>query len=340
MAVVNLFETRQLVQQVNQIYPVGSFLTNTFFKNVQNPTAEHIDITIKKGKRRLAPFVSPKVGGKVITAMGKTVSTYKPGYIKDKRVFDYEDGAQVANVFYADNMTPQQRLALRISEAMADQVDMISRRIELMVAQAVTTGSVSIVGEGIDEVVDFGMSGTHKVTLTGTALWTDAGSDPRANMKAWRLLLQKDSGIAPNIMIGGVDAINAYVNHAKVKDTLDTRRIDMGMINPSILPGGVIYYGYDKEIGLDIYSYNEWYFDEDTGLDVALMPVDKVILASTQAETVLAHGMIKDLQAMYATRYFTKSWEVEDPSTRYLLTQSAPLPILTQVDAFMCNKVV
>lgn len=337
---VNLFETRELTQQVNQLYPIGNFLTNTFFKNVKNPESEHIDVTIKKGKRRLAPFVSPKVGGKVVTSLGKTVATYKPAYIKDKRIFDVDTALSAQNVFYADKLSPQQRLATRITEDLADQVDMIARRVEHMAAQALTTGTVSIVGDGIDEVVDFGMDSDHLVTLTGTALWSNSASDPRANLKTWRTLMQKDSGISPNIMIGDITAIDAYVNHPKVKDTLDSRRIDMGMINPTILPGGVTYYGFDRELGLDIYSYVEWYFDEETGEDVSLMPAGKIILGSDKAQTVLAHGMIKDLKALYATKYFTKSWEEEDPSVRYLLTQSAPLTIPTQIDAFMCNKVV
>ena len=337
---VNLFETRTLTQQVNQMYPIGSFLTDMFFKNVQNPTAEHIDVVIKKGKRRIAPFVSPKVQGKVVTSLGKTVHTYKPGYIKDKRIFDYMDGTTAQNVFYADNMSETQRLALRISEDLSDQTDMISRRIEVMVSEALTTGAVSIVGDGIDDVVDFGMDGTHKVTLTGTALWTDENSDPRANVLTWRDKIQEDSGLSPDVIIMGKEACAAYVNHAKVKDTLSNRRIDMGIIEPKNLPKGVTYYGYDREAGVDIYRYNEWYYDEETQQNVAIMPVDKVILASTNAETVLAFGMIKDLKALYATRYFTKSWEEEDPSIRYLLTQSAPLCIPTQIDGFMCNKVV
>lgn len=337
---MSLFETRTLTQEVNQLYPVGNFLTSTFFKNMKNPDGEYIDITIKKGKRRLAPFVSPKVGGKVVQSLSKRVQTYKPAYIKDKRVFDPSSVLKADGVFYADNKSPQQRLARKVAEELQDQIDMIGRRGEWMVASALTTGKVSIIGDGIDDEVDFGMDPDHIKTLTGTALWTDAESDPRADLKVWRTQIQKDSGIAPNTVVMGLDAINAYVNHAKVKDSYNLRRVDNGMIDPSILAGGVTYYGYDKELGLDIYSYTEWYFDEELGIDADLMPSDKIILGSTMAETVFAHGMIQDLDMLSATKYFTKSWTEQDPSVRYLLTQSAPLPIPTQVDAFMCNTVV
>jgi len=337
---MSLFETRTLTQTINQLLPVGNFLTSTFFKNVQEPTGEYIDVVIKKGKRRLAPFVSPKVAGKVITAMGKSVLTYKPGYVKDKRIFTPKTALTPETVFYADTLTPVQRLANQIVTEQQDQVNMIDRRVEWMAAKSLTTGSVSIIGDGIEEVVDFGMSGDHIVTLTGTALWSDATSKPRADVKKWKTKIQKDCGIAPNTMIGGLDAIEAYINNPNTKDSFDLRRIDNGTIDPKILPGGVTYYGYDKELGIDIYSYTEWYFDEDSGIDEDLMPSDSIILGSDMAETVLAYGMIQDLSALYATKYFSKSWVTEDPSVRYLLAQSAPLTIPTQIDAFMSAKVV
>ena len=124
----------------------------------------------------------------------------------------------------------------------------------------------------------------------------------------------------------------------KVGTYLDTRKIDLGIIAPSQLPNGVVYYGTLKEVGIDVYGYEEWHFD---GTDeTPLMPVDKVLLGSSSAKTRLAFGAIRDLGALMATEIFVKSWEQQDPSVRFVLMQSAPLPIPTQIDAFMCNKVI
>jgi hypothetical protein len=52
------------------------------------------------------------------------------------------------------------------------------------------------------------------------------------------------------------------------------------------------------------------------------------------------YGCIKDLSAMYPVARFPKSWEEEDPSARFLLMQSAPLLVPTQIDSFLSAQVL
>lgn len=340
MTVDDLFETRELTQTVNALNRPSCWLTKRFFKNVKEPTAENIDIMVMKGKRRMSPFVSPKVAGKVVESLGKKISTYKPAYVKDLRIFTPDTVLPAGTVFYADKSNPMQRLAKKIVEEQQDQIQMLDRRIEWMVAQALFTGKINVKGEGVDDVVDFLMDADNIVTLAGTALWSDEGSDPRANLKEWRDQIQKKTGLSPDTVVMGSDAINSYVNHALVKNTLDTRRMDIGLIDPQHLDESVIYYGYDKEVGIDIFSYNDWYYDEDTDEDAPFVPANAVLMGSSKAKTVLAHGLIMDLEVMFATKLFSKSWTEKNPSQRLLLTQSAPLPVPSQIDAFISAEVL
>ena len=342
---ISIFETRAMVQALRQDKPVGRFLLDTLFSRVEMAATEHIDIDIVKGKRKMAPFVAPVVEGKVIESRGFTTNSYKPAYIKQKFVTEAAElvDNRVAGETIYGGLSPMERAAQKLAEELVEHENMISRREEWMAAQMLTSGTVSVVGEGINQVVDFGLDATHKITLTGTDLWSDTtNSDPLDDLATWQKLILKDSGVNPNILVGGTDAISKLITHPKVASALDTRRITLGMIDPTDLAPGVVYYGtlLANGVSLDVYSYDEWYTD-DSDVDQPLIPAGKIILTSTNADFRRHYGAIKDLKAgLVAIPRFTKSWEEEDPSVRFVLMQSAPLPAIHQVDALVTATVV
>lgn len=66
-------------------------------------------------------------------------------------------------------MTPAQRAAQKLMEEYATLNDATTRREEWMAVQAIVTGTIPIVGEGVNEVIDFGF--TNKITLSGENKW-------------------------------------------------------------------------------------------------------------------------------------------------------------------------
>ena len=336
---VSLFETRELIAVANNVPTASTFLQDTFFKKVEVVPSENVDIVVRKGKRTLAPFVSPKVAGKIVKTSTKSVRSYKPAYIKEKWVTEATNIiGQSNNVFYAENKSIAEVVAEKVARETIEHKENLIRRIEWMVSQVLTTGKVEVKGEGVDEVIDFGFDDNQFVVLTDNT-WDSDDVDPIAMMREWRRERVKAGGIAPNVAVFGSDAVDAFVNNAKVEKVLDLRRVDRGMINPEILPEGVTYWGYIPEIATDIYSYDEWYIDEN-GDEKAMVDPKGVIYGSTKTQAKRVYGAIKDLQALTATKFFLKSWEVEDPSARFMLLQSAPLVVPVEVDAFMFAKVL
>jgi hypothetical protein len=66
-----------------------------------------------------------------------------------------------------------------------------------------------------------------------------------------------------------------------------------------------------------------------------------VILLAPRLQGVRAFGAIRDHSAGFiAQPYHSKSWVDEDPSVRYLLTQSAPLLIPSVPNASFCATVL
>lgn len=339
-----LFETRALIGVANQVPSAGAFLQKMFFKQEITSDSEHVDIVVQKGKRKLAPFVSPKIQGKVVTTAKKTINSYKPAYIKDKWVTEAVDVITNSNtVFYADAQNVAQRVAQKVTEEIQEKKENVIRRIEWMASKVLTTGKVEVKGDGIDDVIDFNFDASQIVVL-GDDTWDNDDVNPINMMRKWRRERIQAGGIAPNVAVFGSDVIDAFLNNPNVKEALDLRRVDRGMIDPQLLPEGVTYYGYIKEIGTDIYGYDEWYID-DNGVEQPMVPTKGVIYGSTNAKGKRVYGAIKDLKAignssLIATKFFVKSWEVEDPSARYILIQSAPLVVPTIVDAFMFATVL
>lgn len=339
---ISLFASRALVKQTNKVTTPSLFFMKTFFEELAPTDKQYIDVVIKDGKRTLAPFVSPRSEGKVVKSQGKTVASYKPAYIKQKFITEAADILETTggNVFYADDLTPQQRATIKLTEELQEHKEMGERRTEWMCASALTTGKIIMKGEDTDEEVDFGLPADHMVTLTGTALFTDPASKPLEYMRQRRRKIIKDSGVTPTHVVFGEDVIDAFLAHADVKATLDTRRISMGVIDPKAFPDGTTYYGYLNELGMEIWGYNDWYIDDADGLEYPMMPADRMLMTSTKGEFIINYGAIKDLKALAAMKFFVKSWEEEDPSARYVLMQSAPLPVPTKVKAIICDKVV
>ena len=344
MADLALFETRTMIEALEQMLPARTFLMDTFFPEEKIFTTKHVDIDIKKGRRRLAPYVKPVSQGKLIDRIGFKTYSYIPPYVKPKTATHAQDflNRELGQTIYSSSDGPMQRAEKQLGEDLAELDDMIVRREETQASELLHTGIVTVNGDGYSETIDFGMPATHKITLTGTDLWTDqTNSEPLTDMRVWKRLISKDSGLVPTDIIMGSSVIDAFLEHPKVRAQLDTRRIDLGQITPEMLPDGVTYYGRIRDIGCELWTYEEYYIDPATApTEKPMIEADKVLMMSRRAYTKRNYGAIQDLRANAAMKRFPKSWEEEDPSVRMLLLQSAPLLSLNQVDAFIAAKAV
>lgn len=75
---VNIYTPRYLAEVVRQAPPVHTFFLDTFFTNVKKFTTERVDIDLVKGDRRMAAFVHPRIGGKVLKSSGYKTENYAP----------------------------------------------------------------------------------------------------------------------------------------------------------------------------------------------------------------------------------------------------------------------
>jgi hypothetical protein len=351
---IEIFDTRTMLEAIEQMKRPGRFLRDKFFPRVAFSDTDTVDVDIIKGKRRLAPYVNPLAEGKVVERLGYSTNTLKPGYIKPKMPTSAADllKRRPGETIYQGGLSVEGRAAQQLGADLSELMDMIDRREEWNAAQALNSGSVTMTvkGESGDQsvLVDFQMSGTHKITLSGTDLWTDTiNANPLEKMASVASLIRKDSGVSPTDVVMGSEAAAAFINHPLVKDKLDLRSVDVGEIKPEQLPDGVSYVGRIKYPGLfvDVWTYDEWYIDESTATETAMVPVSKIWMGSSRAQNTKLYAAIQDMEAIEggitaAVSRFPKTWVTQDPSVRWLMVQSAALMALNQSDAFASVQVV
>ncbi|CAN7332044.1 major capsid protein [Variovorax paradoxus] len=336
---MDIFSIGVLARVIAELPAPAPFILNSFFTAMQTETSEEIHFDVENGRRRLAPFVAPIVAGKVVQSKGFVTKTFKPAYIKDKRVFDSSRPFKRAiGERIGGELSPAQRLQALLATDLQDQLEMLARRQEVMAVEALRTGKVTVKGEQYPTVVvDFGRHADLTVELLAGDRWGEAGVDPLEDVQAWSMGVTQHSGAAGNTLIMDVKAWQLFSAAPSVQKLLDRFR-GADKLNATVLGEGGRYMG---NIGdFDIWVYAGWYEDPDTGALTPYLPDHTVLITSPDLEGTRAYGAIKDEESGFqAMPYFSKSWVEKDPAVRLLLLQSAPLPVPYRVNASMSAKV-
>ena len=338
----DIYDTSVLVGVVRNLLGVPQFLLDRYFPTVQTEQSEEIHFDIEDGKRRIAPFVSPLVEGQIVASRGYRTSVFTPAYIKDKRVVDMNRPfRRSAGEAFGGDLSPASRLQAHIAGELADQRNMIDRRLEVMAAQVLVNGKVLIEGEKYPPVmVDFGRLPSH--SAVAAPLWGDINAKPLTDLDNWSGIALQDTGVLTQDVVMPPNVWSVFRNNAQVKEEINLYRA--ASQPPSLQSGnkpeeGGVFMG--TVGGYAIYVYAGWYVDPKDNVEKQIWPANKIAILSPQLMGVRAFGAIKDERAgLQAMPFFPKSWVQEDPSVRFLLMQSAPLLVPYRVNASMSAQVL
>lgn len=340
---MNIFTTAFLNGVVDSLLRTPSFLLDLFFPLVVNSEQEEIKFDVEDGKRRIAPFVHPLKEGKLVEDLGYQTKTFTPAYIKDKRVFDPSKALKRrAGERIGGEMSNIDRARANLAVALDDQLEMLTRRLEVMGAEVLRTGKSTITGEGYPSVVvDFGRAVGHTVTLGAGSKWGDAGVKPLDNLEDWALTVAQASGATVTDVVFTVGAWRKFRENADAQKAID---IQLGQLANFQIPiASVEGLEFKGTIGSKrLWVYTGWYVDPQTGNEVAIIQDGWVILVAANGLLGTRHfGAIRDEEAGFQAReFFSKSWITPDPAIRYLLMQSAPLIVPYRPNASMAVQVI
>lgn len=352
---MDIYATQVLNRVVEQKPAPSSFLLDKFFPAVQTSDSEEIWFDVDKSKPRITPFVHPTVAGKIVADRGVETKSFKPAYAKDKRLLlPNQPLKRRAGETIGGALPPSERRARQLNDSIDDQLDMLTRREEVMASEAMRLGQVTVAGENYPTVVvNFGRDAGLTVALAGGSRWGEAGVSVVDSLETWAGSVQSKSGAAPREVVMDPLAWGIFRKDAEVKDLLDRQKRSANEGGAPALDRGPMSRGdgtdrarFVGQVGdFEIWVYSDVYVDED-GNDQKIMPDYTVLLGAGNGgrkgglEGVRAYGTILDEKSGYKSqRYFTKSWLEEDPANRYLLLQSAPLVVPYRPNASFCATV-
>lgn len=338
---IQIYSTREMMTAVVLMKPAYSFFRDTFFSKIQTSVASKIDVDFKKGRRKMAPFVAPRVGGVPVSREGYRTDTYSVPKIAPEKITTVDDisSRQMGESVYSIK-TPAQRAAELTGQDLADLDEQITRREEWMCREILLNGKVTMKGiiddkteSTVDQEVDYGF--TQKVTLTGEEKWdAPTTSNPHDDLKIWRQGVIKSTGKAPNVVVMASDVATIFINHPVIQKLNDVSRYTFGKVEPKIISPAVTLVAFLPDLGLEIYQYDEWFIDDD-GVEKAMMPEKHLIMGSINMGKRL-YGAVTQIESgsfvTYEGQRIPKSIVDDKNDITKLRLSARPLPVPNDID--------
>lgn len=324
------YTTREMMEAIDQTPPVRTFLQRTFFPGDRTHVTEKVEFDVRKGKRVMAPFVSPRKGGKVLTRQGYQTNQFTTPKIAPERVLTKDDisvRAMGENVY--SQRTPAEREDELLAKDLTDLEESIARRKEWMCRQILFEGKVDVTDpdEGIDIQIDFGFE--NIVVLGADEQWSLATVDPLVLLRERRKKIIKDTGMALDIAIFSSDVIEDFINNPYVLKAMNVLNMKNVVIEPRVVDPALTFYGRIAELDIDIYTYDEWFLSDD-GEEESMIPPGTVLLAHSGGEGQIEYGLVTQMEdkkfCSYEGKLVPKVWADENDEVKKVRLTSRPLP--------------
>jgi Phage major capsid protein E len=340
------YETRTLLEAFLEGPVVHTFLRDTFFGAREYPPTSLVEFDYKRGRRKMAPFVAPLIGGKLMERQGFETRFFRAPRIAPARALrlpDLEPRLPGESIY--SGRTAADRAAELLAEDAIFCDEAISRREEWMCRQVLINGSITVTAEnGYTNLINYleygipSQNASNHYIVTNKWDSTPASADPLADLEAARLATIKASGISPTVALFGNTAKQAFLSNPNVKAYLDNRRYELGSIAPVIQDSAVVRFGLVP--GMELYSYSE-YFEDDAGTLFPMLPDPLVLLVSTEVQNKIVYGAFTQLEDAKMKRFQTYQTsriplvygDEEDGTLWYRLT-SCPLPMPVDILGF------
>lgn len=342
---VSTFDVVTMLGAYESIPRPSTFLREMIFGGRERTfSTEYVLIDIRKGTRKMAPFVNPVIGGKIMEHGGYRTDKYTPPLVAPQDVITPERLQQrSAGENIVSGRTPADRLGEEQARILNHFDDAITRREEWMIAQLLFTGQIHMVGDGVDEYYNVGFDNTD--TLSSQDLWSASTATIYEDLKGWALQVMRESGLYPNICVMAENVSEAFLNNSTIQTLLDIRNVELGKIDPSRLPNGASYIGRLSGLGIDFYTYNEWYADDSSGTITAMVPDDTLALFSSADRNlgaIMLYGAFTEIKdrTTYEGSRIPRIWTDQGKNAEFVQVVSRPLPVIIDADSWFVANVL
>lgn len=318
------FTPRVLTMAVNKMKPVGTRVLDVVFKRKKRQLTGIFSWDIKSATNQLLESIAVSAEAVVRGGIGRANITCKAPRYSEKELIT---AADIADMRKFGSAVEPELMKERVGEEQADMKTNMDLTREF---QAVKALAGKVVDKKGKVLVDYKFPAEMKPVLSGAALWTDTAGDPIKNIKSWKKLINRNCG---GVVTGfhafcGEDAMNALMDNEKVKEKLDYQA------GKQIAESGEI----TRLAKVNIEEYDGAYTDAAGAVHdmipanvfalVGLVPDGAAELFAPVVDLDAPGGVGKGKQADI---FFSKMWDVKDPSGKWIKVESRPLPALMRL---------
>lgn len=242
MPTLDFFDTYVLMAVSEEIVPQTSFFRDRYFPTGDGDifAADKVLTEYRKGDRKMAAVVSPRVGDIPMDRRGYSIHEYQPAFIAPSRLLTQDDLTKrgFGEALYP-GMNRAQRAARLQLEDMQDMDLRIGRREEWMCAQTMINNACTM-----QEYIDANTKGdtlhvqfydnTSEHIYTVANLWNSASGDFFGDVKAMCRQLSR-RGLRVADLVLGTDVADAILEMENVQRLLDKNSgIIVGQIDQTL----------------------------------------------------------------------------------------------------------
>jgi hypothetical protein len=331
----NLFKSRVLTAAINEMFSPSMMIYRTLFAGKEHMEAtDRLAFDVITGSEDVLGEIAVEAPATVTDHNSRKTVTVTAPRLAQKRFIS--SASLNALRGYGEPVATAQ-MQQTVARELQDMRLKHDRTLEMWAADAMK-------GQIYDNdrstvLVDYNMSDSHKPTLSGTELWTNASSDPIENLRTWKRMIEDDSGTGIDSFLAfvGFNAMTALLDHDNIRDyfkyTEGSRIAQMGRIS--------------NVAEVDMKEYNGSYKDKNSTRR-RFIPEDYIMLVGVTPDiTDMPYAPVVDDDAPGGVGnsgagrvFFSKSWKEKDPSGRWIKTESRPLPVLQRPGCVVYAKVV
>lgn len=341
-----ILEWTTLTGMVNEMDSPRTFLKNLLFGNEQTLTTENILYSVISGGRDMAGFV--KKNGEALIAGGydEEERQISAPNIRIKRPLDAQDlifRRHAGDIVFAEGSDVYAAAQREVARQLQRLNDLVDNTEEWMAAQALT-GVIEY--SSADEAhwqITYGKPSGNTITLTD--FWNTSAGEPLRDIRVAKQTMHDEVGLNPTDCILGSEATDAFLANDEIRASVDRQSgINAGTLNflPNVDTSGALFLGTFGSIRF--WSYTSSVLKDGVSTPLIRAKYAEFINSTPAAENILYYAAHSDLDALdarlLASRRFSKSWKLPDPSGMQILLSSRPLPVMRRPGSVVSMKVV
>lgn len=353
MSTITQLKWAYLTGIVNNLRSPNMFLKKFLWANHQTLPTEDIELSLIQNTRKVAPFVRRNGEAIMVDGYTSTNQTVAAPNIRIKRPFTPSEllfgRLPGTPIFMQSQQEVLSAVDMHIGRDLQIMADHITNAEEWLCAMSLQgTIGYSVTDQEVFTIT-FPRAGANNITLS--VFWDDADKTlprPFANVNTVKQVLTDANNPMPTDAICGREAANALRELVESGNVvmlgLNGARVTAGTfdLTQQYNDDGVMYLG--EMAGVRFWEYSRTADLNGSSTPMIRSKYVEFVSTSPVTERILYYGAIADMTALQGGKIqverFSKSWEIQDPSSIQALTTSRPLPVARRPNCSVSMKVV